>query len=322
MARLAPPQALALGALRVRPLFSILIPHRDDLKGLIRTLEALSRLSPSSPSHEVVVADNGSVCGPDSVRKAVDSACRVQAHLILQPHLGAGLARNAAVDSARGQFLAFLDCDCVPEPDWLLQAHAALGKSPIVGGPVVVRPEPGELNAAQTFDMLFGFNSKLSFERDGLLLSANLIVEQGAFRQIGPFRIGVSEDREWCLRASRMGFPLVLVPTLAVAHFALGCRHRLFARWRRITVETYQFQRFEGRGAVAWLLYLVAVAGSPFWHWTRIFSDPRLGNCHLGMRMKTVLLLFRLRFARVFWGLSELLRTGRPKRTRGSARWA
>ena len=76
---------------------------------------------------ELLIADDGS--GPDTRKLIVDMAMRAPMPLrhVWQEDTGfrPGAARNRAVAQAQGEYLLFLDGDCVPLPDFVAR-HKAL----------------------------------------------------------------------------------------------------------------------------------------------------------------------------------------------------
>ena len=87
-------------------------------------------------TYSVVVADNDAA---ESARQAVaefSAAARLPVTYCVEPQQNIALARNKAVESASGDWIAFIDDDEFPAPDWLLnlfktcaayQADGALG---------------------------------------------------------------------------------------------------------------------------------------------------------------------------------------------------
>lgn len=288
------------------PTLSVIIPHRDDAEGLGNSLAALARQDVRPPWRmECIVVDNvpAHPAAAAQVLAALVSPHAVR--LVTEATPGAAPARNAGFAAASGEYIAFLDCDCVPGVDWATHVIRALDHAAIAGGPVVVRLPEAVLpqTPAVAFDLLFGFNSRLSFSRDGLLLTANLAVRRAVFADVGPFRTMVSEDRDWCMRAAARGYTLVLDDRLSVAHAPLGSERQLRARWRRITRESFCFHRAYGGGGGGWLFYMAKVAISPFLHGWRIFSDPRMARAPLSLRLRTLRLLFSIRWQRVRAGV-------------------
>lgn len=279
------------------PRFSVIIPHRDDPLGLARTLEAIKVLR-TPPQFEVVVADNRSACGLDAVRAVIGRFPSLDVTIIDAPIAGAGPARNAGVRAARGDLIAFLDCDCLPNTDWLITAELLLvPPGAVVGGPVevsVANLRPDLINPAQLFDLLYGFDVARSFHRDGLLLSANLLTSRETFFRVGDFRIGVSEDRDWCLRARQLGCPPTFSPGLAVRHIALDHADRLRARWSRVACETHAFHHSHGAGRSGGLRYCFTVALSPIVHGWRLVG-PRAAGVPASVRLRALLLLITIR---------------------------
>lgn len=105
----------------VRPLISIIVStyeRPDALEAVIRGLSKQSNLH-----FEIVIADDGS--GPETAR--VVSSWRVRWHSRLahvwQPDAGFRLAgvRNRAVVASSGEYLVFLDGDCIPRRDFVAE---------------------------------------------------------------------------------------------------------------------------------------------------------------------------------------------------------
>ena len=101
------------------PLVSVIIPHYRDLTALNTCLASLVRQSYPADRFEIIVADNGSDEGP----KAIEAVIAGRAKFVVVPERGAGPARNGAVRLAKGEILAFTDCDCIAESDWISEGR-------------------------------------------------------------------------------------------------------------------------------------------------------------------------------------------------------
>jgi glycosyltransferase involved in cell wall biosynthesis len=95
---------------------------------LLACLEALAHLTTPREAWQVVVVNDG---GQDP-QLGVPPALRASYALrfVNAPHRGPAAARNLAARQARGDFLAFTDDDCRPEPDWLDQFERAFRAGP------------------------------------------------------------------------------------------------------------------------------------------------------------------------------------------------
>mgnify|MGYP002719434515 FL=1 len=92
------------------PDVSVVIPHYNDAEALERVVAAV-RAQDYAGEVEIIVADDGSTEPP-----AIEGV-----RVVRQEDKGfrAAAARNLGADAARGEVLAFLDADTVPEPGYL-----------------------------------------------------------------------------------------------------------------------------------------------------------------------------------------------------------
>lgn len=113
------------GRRMTKPAFSVIIPvyNRTDL--LKRAVGSVLRQD--FDDFEVLVVDDGSVVDIRSIVEAF-SDTRIRYHR--QPNRGASAARNAGIDRARGDYVAFLDSDDVYLPHHLATMHAILQNAP------------------------------------------------------------------------------------------------------------------------------------------------------------------------------------------------
>ena len=100
-----------------KPAFSVIIPVYNGAATLARALDSV--LVQSYPAHEIIVVDDGSTDRTSIV--ASDYADQV--HYFYQPNAGVSAARNAGVQIATGDWLAFLDADDWFYPD-RIRLHA------------------------------------------------------------------------------------------------------------------------------------------------------------------------------------------------------
>jgi GT2 family glycosyltransferase len=279
------------------PLVSVIVPHFRDLGSLDLCLAALAGQTFPREHIEVVVADNGSPDGEAALAGAIGGRAR----LVVVTERGAAPARNGGVAVSRGRILAFTDCDCRPEPDWLEHGIRALSRSDVVGGRIKVSAlDPKAPTAPEAFERVFAFDNRTYVTRKGFSATANLFCQRAAFEAIGGFRPGVSEDVDWCHRARAAGLSLAYAPAAVVGHPARRTWAELEAKWRRLHRESYA--RLEGAGRLGWVLRALALPGSALAHTPRVLFSPKLNS--LDQRMEAIGVLYRLRL----WRLVDALR--------------
>ena len=90
---------------------SIIIPAHNEEKYLEETLRYVSEQN--YPDFEIIVVDNNST---DRTKEIAES---FGVKVFSEKNKGTGWAREKGRLEASGEILAFLDADCLPDPDWL-----------------------------------------------------------------------------------------------------------------------------------------------------------------------------------------------------------
>ena len=258
------------------PFVSVVVPHYNDLANLARCLAGLRDQSWPADRFEIIVADNNSEGGIAAVQAIAPFATIVHA-----AQQGAGPARNEGAAAARGEVLAFIDSDCIARPDWLAAGLAALRRFDYVGGRVVTTTgEIRQLTASEAYEAVFAFDTKKYIDNDKYAVSGNLFVSRAVFGRVGGFRAGVSEDMDWCWRASALGFRLGYAETAIVEHAARREWRELKRKHQRMERETLLLWSERRGWRRRWLWHAALVALSPLGHWWRVVTSPRLpGLC-------------------------------------------
>ncbi len=101
------------------PLVSVVIPSCNRSEILARCLDALARQTYANI--EIIVVDD---CSEDDTPTLLREFAERHPELRFQAlrnerRGGANPSRNRGIQAARGEFVAFLDNDCIAEPDWL-----------------------------------------------------------------------------------------------------------------------------------------------------------------------------------------------------------
>jgi GT2 family glycosyltransferase len=184
--------------------FSVIVPVGPERTAPV--LPSLARLAFPSDAYEVIVER-----GPSPSRN-----------------------RNRGIAQASGDVLAFVDDDCVVEPDWLARAAAFFDAHPeheVVGGPQLTPPFDGVLARASGHALASRFGAwRMSrryrrgrFDLDAtetLLTSANLFVRRSALARCGLFdpRLWPNEETELLHRIASTGGRLAYDPRVVVGH--------------------------------------------------------------------------------------------------------
>ncbi|WP_428515115.1 glycosyltransferase family 2 protein [Roseovarius sp.] len=279
------------------PTTAIIIPHFNDVERLDRCLEAL-KLNDLSDC-EVVVVDNGST---QSLAQVISDYSDFR--FVTEPEKGAAAARNRGVRETSAPRLMFIDADCVAAPDWVKVGREVASRADLVGGRVEVFDEtPPPRSGAEAFEAVFAFDFRHYIEVQGFSGTGNLITRRDVFEDVGPFRVGVSEDRDWSFRATAKGYRLVYEDKLKVGHPSRQDWPELRRKWRRITQEMFGQT---GGGAVArikWACKGMAMPVSILAHVPKVLMTQKLSGPQ--DRWRAIFTLIRLRFLRMAWMLRQ-----------------
>ena len=282
---------------------AVIIPHYDDLRRLGVCLDALApQLVEAGPAVEAVVVDNSS---PVDLRPL--AAVHPGIRFVTEARKGAAAARNRGVLETAAPFLAFLDCDCVPAADWLATARRLAGSADVIGGRIDTFDEtPAPRSGAEAFEAVFAFHQRAYVERMGFSVTANLVTSRGVFTDVGDLIVGLSEDVEWCRRATAKGYSLVYADDLRVVHPTRSDWPSLAKKWRRTTLEGFHLNGTSLAARAKWAVRALVVAGSGLAHLPKIIVSDRLAS--VTERTRGAATLVRLRLARAGWMLSQAAR--------------
>jgi glycosyltransferase involved in cell wall biosynthesis len=278
---------------------SVIVPVRNGMPWLPQQLRALTDQVCDEP-WEVIVADNGSTDGSGAVaRQWADRHDTV--HVVdATKARGPGGTRNAGVEAARGDCLAFCDADDVVHPGWLAAHVSALADADLSAGffdpwslngratptPVVYAPPPG-LN-------LFGFLPAAG--------SGNLAIRRAAFEHIGGFaqELMTGEDFDLSWRAQLAGYRFALNEEAVLARrdqqgfTAVFTRYLSYGRCGPVLFRRFRADGLRPEPALAaktwaWLLVSTPRLFQPEFrdHWARI-AGWRLGRLMESARLRVL----------------------------------
>ena len=127
------------------------------------------------------------------------------------PRRGPAANRNCGARSATGDWIAFVDDDCEPQPGWLMGIAQASRDADVIEGRVVA---PGASDSP--------FEEHVENLRGGVLWSCNIAVRREVFERLAGFEEGFreagGEDMEFAWRVARGNFRVKFAPEALIHH--------------------------------------------------------------------------------------------------------
>jgi len=251
------------------PAVSVVIAARNAARTLRACLVSL--MAQRYHEHEAIVVDDGST---DATRAIAASIPGVR--LLDGGGHGPSAARNAGVQAARHDIVAFTDADCTVPPDWLDHLVVALrdSRAASAGGP---QRNVFEASAvAQDIEALNAFfelaSSIAEYTRSDAEprfvdhnASCNSAYIKDAFLEVGGFSEGLwpGEDVDLDLRLRRLGYRCYYVPEAFVWHHRPATREWFAGMMRRYGRAQRELVKRHGRfRALHWLPVVLAAAAA------------------------------------------------------------
>lgn len=185
---------------------SVIVPAYNEEKYISQCLESLATQDYPKNLYEVIVVDN------NSADKTSEIAANFDVKIIQQSTGPVGAVRNAGAEKAQGEYLAFIDADCIASPNWLSQGAAALSlDNTVCGGGYDLRPIPHWIERAWLLD-------NKTAPKD--LVGGCIFIKKADFFHVGGFdeKITSGEDTKLSVILRAHGFDVRLKTELSVIH--------------------------------------------------------------------------------------------------------
>jgi mycofactocin system glycosyltransferase len=151
---------------------------------------------------------------------------------------GQSAARNAGVKASKGDIIAFIDSDCIADPDWLteLVAYFHDPRLALIGGYVDSVFNKSHLDRYEEVrsPLNMGIRPILGKDKDSVFYvpTCNMLIRKDIYSKVGGLdgRLRVGEDVDLCWKLMTKGYRLMYVPKGRIKH---KHRNRFYQCFRR-----------------------------------------------------------------------------------------
>ena len=212
--------------------FSVVIPVLNARHCLRACLESVLAAMEHYGNAELIVIDNGST---DGSYEMLLNEYGGRATILRIRGLTIAALRNHGAALSHGEFLSFIDSDCVVGPDYFQQALEVLCTRADATGAKYELPESPHWIEKTWYDIH-------ARSRDGLvnyLNAGNFLIKRHAFQSVNGFdeTLVTTEDSELCLRLNKNGFKVYEAHAVRAIHLGGEKSLRVFFRkasWRSL----------------------------------------------------------------------------------------
>ena len=227
------------------PYFSIIVPvfnRPDELGELLASLD-----KQEFRDFEFILVEDGSRDKSDKVLEAYRG--RFPYKYLDRENQGPSLARNTGMEVAEGEYLLFVDSDCILPADWLLKISESLKEKPVdcFGGPDRAAEEFNDVQKAISFAMTSFFTT--GGIRGGSRQldkfhprSFNLGINRQLYKEMGGFpltRMHPGEDMVFSIELIRRGYKTALFNNAWVYHKRRSTLKQFFRQVYRFGYTRY-----------------------------------------------------------------------------------
>jgi GT2 family glycosyltransferase len=210
---------------------------------------------------EVLISDNGSI--DNSLNLLRQAITNEHVHITEnKANLGFSRGNNRVLEQARGEYILFLNPDCIIQPDTLAGLLEILESQPNIGmiTPVIRNPDGTEQRGCRRKipTPLTAITKNFNMNTEPLpdhpidveaISGAFMLIKRSALDQVGSWDEGYflhCEDLDLCMRFHLAGLRIVFVPTMSVMHVKGACStdKSLFVEWHKHKGMTRFYRKF------------------------------------------------------------------------------
>jgi GT2 family glycosyltransferase len=196
------------------PTITLVIPNYNGSATIARCLEAAC--ASGLAAREIMVVDD---CSTDG---SVEIIGRYPCTLVrLDRHSGASAARNAGARAATGEYLFFIDADCLLLDTTLPSVREAVRRQrdAILGGTYTALP--ADTDFFSIFQSVFIHHNESRRPEPDYIASHAMVIRASTFHASGGFPehfLPIIEDVDFSHRLRRAGHRLLMIPEILVRH--------------------------------------------------------------------------------------------------------
>ena len=265
---------------------SVIIPALNEEHMIGKCLSQLAQLDDGSPRFEVIVVDNGS--RDRTLEVAQQGGVGLDLRILSMKNVTIAALRNLGACEARGEYLAFLDADCLVPQTWLINAmsHFADNEGAVLGAPYSLPADSSWV--ARTWHS----HQQTKLGDVSYVPGGDLLIRRSDHLRLEGFNesLQTNEDYEFCQRAWRCGLAVRAFEGISVCH--LGTPQTLWEFYRKqrwhgthvFKVFVQSLPRLRNLKAVAFAFYvllclaglgaslLLMLTGWGYYRWLLIFA--------------------------------------------------
>lgn len=208
-------------------LISVIVPVLNASRTLPYCLDGLA--AQNHKTFEIIFVDNGSTDESTAqIHKFQSEHPALAVALIAESRRSASAARNAGVHAAKGEWIAFTDADCIPDPYWLADLAAAVdshSEATAFAGTILPAASTEIVPSFLGLFTLPANRREQVYERYTLVTggfpTANFMVRKSAFEQVGGFDPDIAiygEDHDLCMKLYQAGGRIHSLTNASVRH--------------------------------------------------------------------------------------------------------
>ncbi|MCK5450025.1 glycosyltransferase [Candidatus Pacearchaeota archaeon] len=191
-------------------MISIIIIVKND-RGIENTLNSLENVEKPEKSETIIVdASEGNL---DDISKKFPKVNWVYFHNKTNKKFTIPEQRNLGIKKARGEIIVFIDANCIPRNDWLIELTKPLiyeGEDIVAG--ITISKENSIYNNS------FGNTKKSKYIEE--CPTINLALKKNVFKKNGNFDVNFNygSDVDFCWRARNLGYKIRYTPKAVISH--------------------------------------------------------------------------------------------------------